>query len=98
MSNQIGPISLTLHALYDVEREAVGVDLKPSPAFEAVTDTKAVIETLAAITAKANFVAGEVIRSWDVDDARRQELVEHYAALKEHMLASMLHEVERREN
>ncbi len=96
MSNESGEVSLSLHAQYDTVQEAVGIELQPSPAFEAVVDPQAVIEILAAVAAKANFLASEIIAAWEAEDDRKKELLDHFAGLKEHMLSSMLHEAERR--
>ena len=73
----------------------MGVDVQPSPAFADGADTRAMIETLAALTAKANYMAGQIIADWDDTDARKAELMDHYAALKENMLNSMFEEAER---
>ena len=85
-------VSLALRATFDSQREAVGLIAEASQAFDDGPDTRAKIEVLAAITAKANSIAAEVIRSWDADDQRRRELYEHYASLKEQMLNDMLEE------
>jgi len=90
-------VGLAIHAVFDAEREAVGVKAVPSEAFEAGTDPRAMIETLATISAKANFLAADVIRAYDADDARRRELYEHFASLKENMLNDMLRQQEAEE-
>jgi hypothetical protein len=87
-------VSLEIRAAFDPQREAVGLTAQASPAFDDGPDTRAKIEVLAAITAKANSIAAEVIRSWPADDMRRRELFEHYASLKEQMLNDMLVQVD----
>lgn len=88
-------VSLAIRAVFDHTHESVGVDAVGSAAFEAGQDTRAMIETLAAITAKANSIAAEVIEQWDAPEERRKELYEHYAALKENMLNDMLQQLGR---
>ena len=87
-------VSLTVRAVFDPKEEAVGVDAVASQAFESGQDTRAMIETLAAITAKANCIAAEVIQHWDAPDQKKAELYEHFAALKENMLNDMLQRIE----
>ena len=53
-------------------------------------DTRAVIEILAAVTAKANHLAATTIAAWDAPDERKKDLFDHYAALKESMLQNLL--------
>jgi len=86
-------VSLSIRAAFDEAHEAVGLFAEASEAFDDGENTRAKIEVLAAITAKANSIAAEVIRSWPADDQRRQELYEHYASLKEQMLHDMLEQV-----
>lgn len=88
-------VSLTIRAVFDHAQEAVGVDAVASPKFETGEDTRAMIEILAAITAKANCVAAEVIDQWNAPEERKKELYEHYAALKENMLNDMLQQLRR---
>ncbi|MBI1375039.1 MAG: hypothetical protein GC159_20160 [Phycisphaera sp.] len=83
-------VGLHIRAIYDQQHEAVGIDAVPSDAFASGEDPKAMIEVLAAITAKANFIAAEVIESWDAPAEHKANLFEHYAALKENMLNDML--------
>jgi len=83
-------VSLIIRAMYDAEQEAVGIDAQPSDAFADGSDPKAMIEILAAITAKANSIAAEVIEGWQAAPERKSELLEHYAGLKENMLNDML--------
>ncbi|MEX2672607.1 MAG: hypothetical protein WD294_10905 [Phycisphaeraceae bacterium] len=95
MMSEQDEVSLTVRAVFDHAAEAVGVDAVGSPAFEGGEDTRAMIEILAAITAKANCVAAEVIEHWNAPDERKQELYEHFAALKENMLNDMLQQLRR---
>ena len=88
-------VSLTIRALFDQEHESVGLIAEASQAFDDGPDTRAKVEVLAAITAKANSIAAEVIRSHEPDEQRRQELYAHFASLKEHMLNDMLEQVDR---
>lgn len=83
-------VSLILRALYDHDQEAVGIVSEASQAFETGDDTRAQIEILAAVTAKANCMAAQIIRDWDADEEHKKQLVEHYAALKENMLNDLL--------
>lgn len=89
-------VNLAIRAAFDHAEEAVGVEAVGSDAFEAGHDTRAMIEILAAITAKANCIAAEVISRWQAPEERKQELYEHYAALKENMLNDMLRQIEDR--
>jgi hypothetical protein len=87
-------VRLTIHAAFDPAEELVGIAVEGSPAFEAGRDTRAMIEILAGIVAKANFMAAEIIRHWDAPDERRKQLVDHFAGLKEEMLANMLEQAD----
>jgi hypothetical protein len=87
-------VSLTIRAIFDPQREAVGLIADASEGFDDGPDTRAKVEVLAAITAKANSVAAEVIRTCEPDPQRRQELYAHYASLKEHMLNDMLQRID----
>ena len=87
-------VSLAIRAVYDREQEAVGVEAMASEAFDAGEDTRAKIETLAAITARANCIAAEVIAQWDAPEERKKELFDHYASLKETMLNDMLEQLD----
>ena len=86
-------VSLAIRAVYDHAHESVGVDAVGSPAFESGEDARAMVEILAAITAKANCIAAEVIEQWSDDPDRQKDLYEHYAALKENMLNDMLRQI-----
>lgn len=88
-------VSLAIRAVYDHTHESVGVDALGSPDFESGHDTRAMIEILAAVTAKANAIAAEVIEQWDAPEQRKKELYEHFAALKENMLNDMLRQQQR---
>lgn len=88
--NADSPISIAVNAVYDTDQEAVGLSVAPSEAFEAGSDTRAMIESLAAIVAKTNQIAADVIRQWDAPEDRKKLLIEHFASLKENMLADML--------
>lgn len=92
---QPSEISLTIKAMFDEEREAVGLVAEASEPFDEGANTRAKVEVLAAITAKANSIAAEVIRSGEADPARREQLYAHFASLKEHMLNDMLEQVEK---
>ena len=94
VSDESQTVSLSIRAAFDEQREAVGLFAEASRAFDDGDNTRAKIEVLAAITAKANSIAAEVIRSWDASDARRRELFDHYASLKERMLNDMLEQVD----
>lgn len=87
-------LSLTIHASYDSEHEAVGLTAQASDAFDDGPDTRGKIEILAAITAKANSIAAQVIRTWEAGEDRRRELYDHYATLKEQMLQDMLERID----
>lgn len=95
--NADSPISIAVNAVYDVQEEAVGLSVAPSEGFESGVDTRAMIESLAAIAAKANQIAAEVIRQWDAPEERKKLLIEHFASLKENMLADMLRQQEAEE-
>ena len=92
--SQPGEVSLIIRAIYDQPNEMVGIDVEGSPAFEAASDTRSMIEILAAVVAKSNFMAAEIIRNWDADDERKKALVDHFSGLKEEMLASMLEQAD----
>ncbi|MBI1368745.1 MAG: hypothetical protein GC162_08855 [Planctomycetes bacterium] len=83
-------VSLAIRAVFDADEESVGVEALPSEAFEAGDDARAKVEILAAITARANALAAQVINQFDADESRRKELFEHYAFLKESILSDML--------
>jgi hypothetical protein len=87
-------ISLTIRCLYDLEREAVGIDAMPSSAFERADQPRAMVEILAAINAKSNALATIVIQSYTDDADRRRELFDHFAGLKEHMLNDLLEQMD----
>lgn len=89
-ANDADEVSLTLRAVFDDAREAVGLAVHASDAFDASDNTRAKVEVLASIASKANALAAEIIRTWTQDDAQRRELYEHFASLKEHMLNDML--------
>lgn len=95
--NPNATISIAINAVYDAEQESVGLSVAPSEAFESGVDTRAMIESLAAIVAKTNQIAADVIRQWDDTDERKKQLIEHFASLKEHMLADMLRQQEAEE-
>jgi len=87
-------VALTVRAIFDSESESIGISAEASEAFDAGGDTRAQIEVLAAITAKANCIAADVIGRWDADDDRKRALFDHYAALKENMLHDMLRQLD----
>jgi len=89
------PVSLAVRAVYDHGDQAVGLEAVASEAFDRGEDPKAQVEVLAAIAAKANALASDVIQRYDPDPGRRQELYEHFASLKEHMLNDMLEQDDR---
>ena len=93
--NQNDQTSLAIQAVYDPDTESVGVEAIASPAFEEPGATRARIEILAAVTARANCIAAQVIQQWDADDDRKKALFDHYAELKEHMLNDMLESLDR---
>ena len=84
-----------MRAAFDPERETIGLTAEPSAAFDEGKDTRAKIEVLAAIIARSNAIAADVIRIYAPEDAQRKELYEHFASLKEQMLNDMLQEVNR---
>jgi hypothetical protein len=84
------PVELNVRAVYDSESEAVGLDVTPSAAFSQASDTQAVVEILAAVAAKVNFMAAEAIGAWADDPDRQQKAFDHFATLKENMLQDML--------
>ncbi len=91
---QTDEISLIIRAIYDQEREAVGVVTEGSETFEHGGDTRAQIEILAAVTAKANCMAAQIVRDWPGDEDRKKELIDHFAALKENMLNDLLNRLD----
>ncbi len=91
-------VSLVIRALYNDEKQAVGVEALASEAFDAGDHPQAMMECLAAITARANCIAAAVIRRYDAPDERKKQLFEHYASLKEHMLNDMLEDLDRDES
>ena len=94
MMSEADEVSVAIRAVYDAQAESVGLDAVASEAFDAAADTRAMVECLAAITAKANAIAAAVIGRYDASDDRKRELYEHYASLKEHMLNHMLQEMD----
>jgi hypothetical protein len=84
------PVSLIVRAVYDAEQESVGVDAVGSEAFESAADLRAMVEILAAVSAKANCLAAQVIRDWNAPEDRKRALFDHFAGLKENMLNEML--------
>lgn len=97
-SHDPAEVSLAIRAVFDAQTESVGLDAIASEAFDSGTDTRAMVECLAAITAKANCIAAAVIGRWQGPEQRKQELFNHYASLKEHMLNDMLEEMGRAES
>lgn len=83
-------VSLIIRGMFDQQQEAVGVDAVGSDAFETGHDMRAMIEILAAIAAKANCMAAQIIGDWDAPEDRKKALFEHFAELKENMLNDML--------
>ena len=95
MQETLENVSLTLRATFDAERESIGLVAEPSRSFDEGDNTRAKIEVLAAITAKANSIAAELIRQSEPSEPRRQDLYEHFAGLKEQMLNDMMEQVKR---
>ncbi len=89
-----GEVSLTIRAAFDDEQEAVGLVAEASEGFDDGQDMRAKVEILAAISAKANCIAAEIIRSWDTDENHRKQLYDHFAFLKEQMLTDMLQRID----
>ena len=87
-------VSLAIRAVFDAEQESVGVEAQASEAFDAGEDTRAKIETAAAVAARANCIAADIIQRWDADESRKRALFDHFAALKENMLNEMLEQMD----
>ncbi len=85
-------IALLIRAVYDHAQESVGIDAQPSTGWESADDPRAKVEILAAIAAKANHYAADLIRDYPATEERKQSLYDHYAGLKEQMLEQMLNE------
>lgn len=90
-------VSLAIRAVYDAQQEAVGIDAIASEAFDEGDDTRARIEVVAGIAARANCIAAEIIRQWDAPEERKRGLYDHFASLKESMLNDMLHRLDQGE-
>jgi hypothetical protein len=90
----LGEISLVVRAIYDRGNEAVGLACDASDAFASGAEPRAQIEILAALSAKANCLAAEVVRNWDAEEERKKALIDHYASLKENMLNEMLEQLD----
>jgi hypothetical protein len=88
-------VSLAIRAVFDAEQESVGVEAHASEAFDAGEDTRAKIEVTAAIAARANGIAADLIHRWDADEERKRALFDHFAALKENMLNEMLEQMDK---
>lgn len=91
--SQSPEFSLAIRGLFDNEQEAVGLDAFASEAFDqgdGPDQTRARIEICAAITAKANLIAADVIGRWPGDDQSRSELFDHFTQLKEKMLNDLI--------
>jgi hypothetical protein len=91
-------VSLAVRAVYDDERQAVGVDAIASEAFDLGDHPQAMLECLAAITARANCIAASVIGRFEGTDDQKKQLFDHFASLKEHMLNDMLRDMDRSES
>lgn len=85
-------ITLTIEAVYDPQRDAVGIRVRASPKFEAVADTKVTLQVLATINAQTNLLAAQAINAHTDEDAGKRALLEHWASLKEYLLDQMLSE------
>ncbi|MDH3585295.1 MAG: hypothetical protein OER86_13915 [Phycisphaerae bacterium] len=92
--DESGELNLLIRAIYDAEEEAVGIDSVASDAFEAGNHPQAGLQMLAAMAAKANSLAADVIGRFEADDAQKKQLFEEFAYLKEQMLEQMLEDTD----
>lgn len=87
-------VSLVIQAVYDSDEQAVGLSAEPSSAFGEPAEVSRAIELLAAVTARTNCLAAEIICNSAEQAEDRKALYEHFAALKEHMLDDMLNAID----
>ena len=72
----------------------MGIDSVASDAFEAGNHPGANLQMLAALTAKANSMAADVIGRFEADDEQKKQLFEEFTYLKEQMLEQMLEDTD----